>query len=374
MHIVADENIPGLEESFGRFGNIQLCNGRTISSRELQQADVLLIRSVSRINQPLLVNSPVRFLGSATIGIDHLDTAALDEAGIHWCHAPGCNADGAAQYTLAMIVLAARRSGLQLTELKAGIVGLGNVGSRLMQLLKSLGVNEVLACDPPLADAGQAGLVGMADIAGCNLVSFHVPLTETGPYATRQLGNRHFFSQLQTGTLVVNNSRGAVLDAIALDDWLDAGRGHAVLDVWPDEPEIHGPLLEKVTVATPHVAGYSLDGKLNGTRMLFKQWLRWQGIEYAEPLPPFAPAANVLELPADSTVESAILAACPVERDDQALRAGFSYKNRITAKEFDQLRSNYPIRRDFVGITIAGSVSESLAERLCQFGFSTGPG
>lgn len=374
MHILADENIPGLEESFGRFGNVQLCKGRTITSRELQQAEILLVRSVSRIHQQLLVNSSVRFVGSATIGIDHLDTAALDAAGIYWCHAPGCNADGAAQYTLAMIVLAARRLGLRLTELKAGIVGLGNVGSRLMKLLKLLGVNEVLACDPPLADAGQAGLVGMEEIARCNLVSFHVPLTETGPYATKQLGNQQFFSQIQPGTLVVNSSRGAVLDAVPLHEWLDAGRGHAAVDVWPDEPEINQPLLEKVTVATPHVAGYSLDGKLNGTRMLFSQFLRWQGIEFAEPLPPSAPAAQVLDLPADSSMESVILAACPVERDDLTFRASFQDRNRITAKEFDQLRSSYPVRRDFSGIAIAGGVSEGLAKRLRQFGFSTGPG
>lgn len=374
MDIVADENIPGLEESFGRFNKIQLCNGRTISSRELQYAEVLLIRSVSRINRPLLVNSSVRFLGSATIGIDHLDTDALQGAGIHWCHAPGCNADGAAQYTLAMIVLAARRLGLPLTEMKAGIVGLGNVGSRLRQLLNLVGVSEVLACDPPLADSGQAGLVNMEEIAGCNLVSFHVPLTATGPYATERLGNRQFFSQLRPGTLVVNSSRGAVLDAIALHDWLGNGKGHAALDVWPDEPEIDGALLEKVTVATPHVAGYSLEGKLNGTRMLFRQFLCWQGIEHAEPVPPLAPAAQILELAADSTVESAILAACPVERDDEAFRACFLDKDRITAKEFDPLRNSYPVRRDFAGITIAESVSESLAERLSQFGFSTGPG
>jgi erythronate-4-phosphate dehydrogenase len=374
MHIVADENIPGLAESFGHFGTIQLCNGRSISSRDLQTADVLLIRSVTRVDRQLLMNSSVRFLGSATIGIDHLDTAALRAAGIRWCHAPGCNADGTAQYTLATMVLAAKRSGLQLSDLKVGIVGLGNVGSRLKQLLFLLGVKQVLACDPPLADAGQAGLVDMGEIAGCDLISFHVPLTEFGPYATKRLGNRGFFAQLQSGTLIINSSRGAVLEAVALGDWLAAGRGYAALDVWPDEPEIEGRLLEKVTVATPHVAGYSLDGKLNGTRMLFGQFLHWQGIEYLAPFPPYAPAAQVLDLPAKSTVESALLAACPVERDDQGLRACFSNKHQITTNEFDQLRSRYPIRRDFVGISIAEGVPESLAKRLCQFGFNTRSG
>lgn len=374
MLIIADENIPGLEESFGQFGDIQLFSGRTLSSRETQKAEVLLVRSVSRIHRQLLLNSSVRFLGSATIGTDHLDTGALQAAGIHWCHAPGCNADGAAQYTLAMLVLAAKRTGLRIENLKVGIVGLGNVGKRLSRLLNTLGVNGVIACDPPLAESGHQGLVSMEEIAECDVISFHVPLTESGPHPTKYLGNQQLFSQLNEGTLVINSSRGAVLDATALRHWLNSGRGHAALDVWPAEPQIDVRLLEKVVVATPHVAGYSLDGKLNGTRMLFSQFLHWQGLNPVEPLQPFAPAPEVLQLPAESNVESAILAACPVERDDQALRAHLNVKDHISATEFDELRRTYPERRDFAGISIAGDASGSLKKRLCQFGFMAGSG
>ncbi|HET6564343.1 MAG TPA: 4-phosphoerythronate dehydrogenase, partial [Xanthomonadales bacterium] len=185
MRIVADENIPGLEETFGHFGEIERYKGREISSAQLKQVDVLLVRSVTRITRQLLSGSPVRFVGSATIGVDHLDIPELEQAGVRWCHAPGCNADAAAQYTLAMTILAANRCGLRLPELRAGIVGLGNVGSRLKRLLIAVGVGKVLACDPPLADNGYPGLVGMEDIGGCNLISFHVPLTQSGPYSTR---------------------------------------------------------------------------------------------------------------------------------------------------------------------------------------------
>jgi erythronate-4-phosphate dehydrogenase len=371
MQIVADENIPGLDQTFARFGNIERCNGRAIPPQLLRNADVLLIRSISRIDRELLENSGLKFIGSATIGIDHVDLQAIQEAGIHFCHAPGCNADGAAQYTLAMMVLATRRAGLDLSQLRVGIVGCGNVGSRLKQLLVSAGVNEVLCCDPPLADAGRPGLVGMVEISHCNLVSFHVPLIESGPYPTHHLAHGEFFNRLAKGTLVVNSSRGQVIEPTAMLEWLSAGRGYAALDVWPHEPVIDTELLEKVIVGTPHVAGYSLDGKLNGTRMLFRQFLNWLGEKEASPLPPCPPAPELLDLPYDADPESVILAACPVERDDCELRGIANNHVKVSPPQFDQLRRNYPARRDFAGIALRGTAPPNLVNVLDSLGFHT---
>lgn len=370
MRIVADENIPGLDETFGKFGSILRRKGREVSFEDVRHADVLLIRSVSRIDECLLKGSSVQFVGSATIGIDHLDTSYLQRAGVRYCHAPACNVDAAAQYTLAMILLAAEKLELDLSSLTAGIVGLGNVGSRLQKLISITGIKEVLACDPPLADAGQTCLVEMRQILECDLISFHVPLTRDGPYATQHLGNASFFSKLKPATLVVNNSRGAVLQASALNDWLGQGKGQVALDVWPEEPTINASLLNKVTVATPHVAGYSLDGKLNGTRMLFRQFLDWQGIEQPEPLAPYPADPEPVDISSAKSLQQVILAACPVEEDDRLLRDCLRANGQISSIEFDAMRKNYRSRRDFAGILLPQNCPEQLREPLKALGFT----
>jgi erythronate-4-phosphate dehydrogenase len=371
MRIVADENIPGLCSTFGTHGRMLLRKGREISAADLEHTDVLLIRSITKVDRELLANSPVQFIGSATIGIDHIDTDFLQNAGIHWSHAPGCNADAAAQYTLAMILLAAQRTGQELAKTKAGIVGFGNVGKRLHRMLKLLGIQEVLVCDPPLAAAGHAGLVDLNQIAGCNLISFHVPLTDKGPCPTWHLGNQKFFDQLHCGTLLINSSRGNVLDGAALANWLSNGRGHAALDVWPDEPRIEKSLLEAVIVATPHVAGYSVDGKLNGTRMLYQQFLQWAGIEADARLPPFAPLPQPLSATDAVSVPGAVLASCPVETDDSCLRGTLGKNHAVSAEDFDALRKNYPPRRDFAGMLIPDGLPEVLSKTLIGLGYSS---
>lgn len=372
MRIVADENIPGLEVTFGQFGDIFRLNGRQLRPSDLKQADVLLVRSVSRIDRTLLAGSSVRFVGSATIGTDHIDSNYLQNAGIHWCHAPGCNADAAAQYSLAMILLAVQRAGLDLAHIRAGIVGMGNVGSRLFRLLSLMKVGEAVACDPPLAQAGKKGLVNMETIADCDLISFHVPLTHKGPHSTAGLGNEKFFSSLKHGTLLINSSRGDVLEAAALQQWLSKGKGQAALDVWPGEPNIAARLLNHVTVATPHVAGYSLDGKLNGTRMIFSQFLEWQGIKPPKPIPPLAPPPESLSVDVTGSVTAAVLASCPVEADDRAFRDCLSGKGQITAVEFDALRKNYAVRRDFTGKQLPRDIDPGRAKTLESLGFNAG--
>jgi erythronate-4-phosphate dehydrogenase len=370
MLIVADENIPGLDSTFGQHGEISSKNGREILPADLKNADALVVRSVTRVDAGLLAGTPVRFVGSTTIGVDHIDTEFLQQSGIAWCHAPGCNADAASQYTLAMILLACEKAGLVLNTLDAGIVGFGNVGKRLHRLLQVMGARNVFACDPPLADAGETGLVGMDQIAKCNLISFHVPLTVSGRYPTRHLASRAFLSQLQPGTLLVNTSRGQVVEASTLLDWLVAGKGHAALDVWPAEPRIDSRLLDAVTVATPHVAGYSLEGKLNGTRMVYRQFLHWLGLEPATTLPPGAPPAQPLDAANATNTASAILSVCAVARDDSLLRTRMGGRTEMPGAEFDRLRKDYPERRDFAGNRLPANCPESLARTLLELGFS----
>jgi erythronate-4-phosphate dehydrogenase len=370
MQIVADENIPGLDDTFGEYGSIIRLNGRSICSKDLAMADVLLVRSVTQVNRDLLYSSPVRFVGSATIGFDHLDARYLEESGITWCHAPGCNADAAAQYTLAMLLLAADRGGLDVQEATIGIVGLGNVGSRLHRLLSAVGIKRILACDPPLADMGQAGLVSMERITECNLVSFHVPLTRTGAYPTWQMGNADFLHQLPAGALVINNSRGQVLDGRSLLGWLEQGKGHAALDVWPNEPDIDLALLKHVLVATPHVAGYTLEGKLNGTRKIYEQFLDWQGIKAKRPLAPYPPPPLSLPDTAANNWQETVIAACRPGEDDLNMRAAFKPAGQSSATVFDRLRKNYPERRDFSGCLIPENYPVELSNTLKSLGFN----
>ena len=269
MIVVADQNMPLLDETFGQHARIERLPGRDIEPRDLDAADALLVRSVTRVNEELLAASRVSFVGSATIGCDHLDTGWMESHGIAWSHAPGCNARGAAEYTLAMLLLAFERIGQPLTGRSAGIVGRGNVGGRVMALLQALGV-ECVACDPPLADAGEPGLVSLDDAMQCDIVCLHTPLTRSGLYPTHRMIDAVALAKMGDGALLLNAGRGDVVDGNALQSELGSGRLAACLDVWPHEPAIDVQLLQRWTVGTPHVAGYSVQGKLQGTLAVYR--------------------------------------------------------------------------------------------------------
>ena len=215
MRIVVDQNIPGVRRSFARHGHVLKVEGRSLDRERLADAEALIVRSVTPVGEDLLHDSRVGFVGTTTIGTDHLDIDYLSSAGIRWASAPGCNADAAAQYTLAMILLALQRMDSEPAQRSVGIVGRGNVGSRLLKLLTTLDISAV-ACDPPLADQGVTGLCAMEEILACDVISFHVPLTRSGPYPTFQLIGEAELDKLQRGTLIINSSRGNVIDGMAL--------------------------------------------------------------------------------------------------------------------------------------------------------------
>ena len=344
--------------------------GRNLLASQLMGAHALIVRSITRVDAALLEHTDIRFVGTTTIGTDHIDTKWLDQQGIQWASAPGCNADSAAQYTLAMLLLAQRRLGIDLLPGTAGIVGRGNVGSRLIRLLQLLGVSEIVACDPPLADRGESGLVAMDTIVRCGIVSLHVPLSDTGSYATRHLIDADFLDRLPPGCLLLNSSRGDVIDGRALSHWLQAGRGFAALDVWPGEPQLVTDLVQQTTIATPHVAGYSLDGKLRGTHMIYAAFCRWLGIA-AEAVDFHSRLGRMktLSVPAASTPAQAILAACPVERDDGWTRALCRLETSAIATAFDALRREYPERRDFAGWVLGDDLPKNNSLLLRTLGF-----
>jgi len=367
VNIVIDRNIRGAETTFGRHGSLRVMDGRAIRRADLADADLLIVRTATRVDRDLLHGTPVRFVGTTSIGTDHFDIPYLDAAGIAWANAPGCNADSAAEYTLAMIWLACQRLGRSLAGSRAGIVGRGNVGSRTLRLLHTLGV-DVVANDPPLADAGVTGLVSLNEALECDIVCLHVPLTRDGPYPTWRMIDPRALARLRDGALLVNAARGDVVDGPALRSALERGRMHAALDVWPGEPQLDPQLLRRTVVATPHVAGYSDDGKRNGTRMVYEAFCAWSG-EAPVAAEPNADRSLSLHLdPERDALTQALEAACFVPRHDAALGELADRPTAEIARGFDRLRKEYPFRRDFRGWRIRGA-RDADAERLAALGF-----
>ena len=368
MKFVVDRNIRGAESTFGRHGELDVMDGRDIRAEHLANADALIIRTATRADRALLSDSAVGFVGTTSIGTDHLDIDWLDRQGIRWANAPGCNADSAAQYTLAMILLACERLNRKLAGQRVGIVGRGNVGSRVQRLLGAMGAATV-ANDPPLSDQGKRGLVSLEEALDQDIVSLHVPLETGGCYPTRRLISALQLARVPDGALIINTARGEVVDGEALYAELKSGRLHAALDVWPGEPEFSSALSEAVTVATPHVAGYSDDGKWNGTQAVYRAFCAWAGLSSPKPqgLPSDGPE---LVIPAgDDAVSAALEAACFVRFHDKAMRLLAPLDSASRVSGFDRLRKEYPPRRDFHAwqIRCRDSGQSQLLERL---GFS----
>ena len=343
MKIVADERVAGLDEAFGRHGTVLKLPGRDIRRSHLQDADALLVRTVTQVDASLLEGTAVRFVGTATIGFDHIDTRFLDAAGIAWTNAPGCNADATAQYTVSMYLLACRRLGRNALQGKYGVVGRGNVGGRLMRLVEALGL-DTIACDPPLGSQGVPDLVSMDAILECDAISLHVPLTHSGHWPTIHMMNQEIFSALSTDALLINSSRGDVVNGEALGEWMAQG-GTAALDVWPGEPDIDTNLLARSIVATPHVAGYSLDGKNRASAMVYRAFCAQFGYQGLES-PPTVDSIKAQPQLRGAALADAILSATPVEKDDASMRGLLDVPYGDRGKFFESLRSGYMLRRD----------------------------
>ncbi|NCF63010.1 MAG: DUF3410 domain-containing protein [Gammaproteobacteria bacterium] len=368
MKFIVDRNIRAAEATFGQHGELIMMDGRSIRKRDLADADALIIRTATRADEQLLHDTPVGFVGTTSIGTDHLDIPWLVRQGISWANAPGCNADSAAQYTLAMTWLACERLGRNLQDLRVGIVGRGNVGSRVQKLLAALGVRTV-ANDPPLADLGEPGLVSLEEALDQDIVSVHVPLTREGPYPTLRFLSTPQLARMPDGALLVNTARGDTMDAKPLLSELKSGRLHAALDVWPGEPVIDPQLLNATTVATPHIAGYSDDGKRKGTLMVYTAFCNWADLEQSRYE---APSGEPLKLDVDSGnkgISQILEATCFVNRHDQAMRRLQGLNQSAATAEFDRLRKEYPLRRDFHAWTVRCRDQET-ADTLGKLGFA----
>ncbi|UTW01751.1 4-phosphoerythronate dehydrogenase PdxB [Amphritea atlantica] len=373
LNIVADENIPALERLFGHLGEIRKLPGRTIQNSDLQHADLLLVRSVTRVDQTLLEDTPVRFVGTATIGTDHIDTDWLKRNNIGFSSAPGCNADAVAEYVISNLLLVAGENDFRLTDKVVGIVGVGNVGRRLQQRLAKLGV-KLLLNDPPRADAGEKGFVALSQLLQqADIICLHTPLTKSGSHPSFHLLNEDNLDLIKPGAILLNAGRGPVIDNKALLDWhCKRNDVTLLLDVWEAEPVVDAHLAQRVRIGTPHIAGYSLDGKIRGTWMLYRAFCLQQNIvpqiELSDCLAEAGPEPEV-QLQGGETLTDIVHAIYQPEADFK------HFMDSLVDAEsqplaFDLLRKNYPVRREFVAAKLSGAKpSAELAEQLSAVGF-----
>ncbi|NQD91733.1 4-phosphoerythronate dehydrogenase PdxB [Pseudomonas sp. CrR25] len=359
MRIVADENIPLLEEFFADFGEIQRLPGRAIDRAAVADAELLLVRSVTQVDRGLLEGSPVRFVGTCTIGTDHLDLEYFRQAGIGWASAPGCNARGVVDYVLGSLLVLAEEQGVALPERTYGVVGAGQVGARLVEVLGGLGW-RVLVCDPPRQTAEGGDFVELERLlAECDVVSLHTPLAPDGEHPTHHLLDATRLAQLKPGAWLINASRGAVVDNAALRDLLGQRSDlQVVLDVWEGEPQVDVELAELCRIATPHIAGYSLDGKLRGTAQVYQAVCRHLGREPGQSLDELMPAPWLGELSLDAcadpawTLATLCRAVYDPRRDDADFRRSLRGDQASRRAAFDALRKHYPVRREIDGVRV----------------------
>lgn len=358
LRILADENMPGLEV-FRALGTLTCLPGRQITTEDLREIDILLIRSVTTVNETLLRGTPVRFVGSATIGTDHVDLAWLAKAGIHFANAPGCNAQAVAEYVLQAVLLWCQKTGREPSGLSLGIVGLGNVGSRVAGLADALGLSVRVSDPPRLAREGQLRWLHerLDRVLACDVVTLHVPLTHQGAHATRHLLDDAALARFHAGQLLINTCRGSVIDNVALVKQLQAQPFDCVLDVWEGEPVVMPALLDRVWLGSPHVAGYSHEGKLRGTGMLFEALTAWLEQPAARPALP-AMGELVQSLDSWKDVLAWLRQVYRLEADDRRLRA--SVLSKQPGEAFDQLRKQYALRHELSVWQQQGTVVDSL--------------
>jgi erythronate-4-phosphate dehydrogenase len=388
MHILVDENIPQGREVFSAYGTVSTFHGRKLTAAEVRTsgADALLVRSITKVNADLLSGSNVKFVGTATIGVDHIDQDYLRAHNIGFSAAPGCNARSVAEYFVAALLhLHVKHSvfpeGLEGKTL--GIVGHGNVGKQVAAIAPALGL-KVLVSDPPLADAGATpppgGFKTLHELAAqCDIITMHTPLTKTGAHPTLHMANSAFYNALAKPIVLMNMGRGEAMDEAALIEAVDSGKvRHLVLDVFPGEPNVNPELGTRADLISPHIAGYSIQGKLNGTTQIHNAFcthfgLRSQsGVEYPKPIAPLI-HFGLLAIPADATVETELDAvvrhAYTITRDDADLRGFLGDADFATS--FDGLRKRYPVRQEFAGFTVRDVPHEKkwVAEKLTALGF-----
>lgn len=392
--------MPYAKEAFANLGEVFARDGRDLTAADVRDADALFTRSTTRISAALLAGSAVRYYGSAVIGTDHIDIPYLESRHIPWIGAPGCNAESVANYVTSALLWLGAQHGFSLKGKTIGIIGCGNVGSKVLRHAKALGL-KILVSDPPKQRSGfrvqgsgdeipYASLMQL--LAESDIVTCHVPLTKTGPDATYQMLDAEQFAQMKPGAIFINAARGAILSTDALLAVLGTRVAHAVIDCWEGEPTYRTDLLARADIATPHIAGHSYEGKVNGTKIVYKAYLDWlaqaagdpacreraaellreENIEklFALPPPPVPHIALSQIKDHEDLLRQAVLRVYDIEADSLRLKRSCVEDPAARAAAFDQQRSRYPMRREFTSTTVTlGKASAKVISTLQGLGF-----
>ncbi len=378
MVIAVDSKNPFAEQAFAPFGEVRVLSSAEMTADRLRDVDVAIVRSETPVDAGLLEGTQVRFVGTATSGTDHVDTRYLLKKKIGFAFAPGSNANAVAEYVLSALLVLSTRSRRPLRDMSLGIVGFGNVGSRVARMGAIVGM-KVVCHDPPLERSGEHGFEPLDALMSCDIVSIHVPLTYDGIDPTYHLFDRDRIGAMKRGAILINTSRGPVVDGRALVDSLSEHRlSGAVIDVWEGEPSIDTRLLACTTIATPHIAGHSIDGKVNAVRMMVRALGNYVGIDVGNP---DLLKQDSLNLPTivvprsdDSTLEHRLLAIArqcyDLEKDDAGLRGILHVPDAARPDYFRMLRSNYPTRYEFCNHRVEISREEGwLRSVIADLGF-----
>jgi erythronate-4-phosphate dehydrogenase len=408
MKLVIDRNMPYAKEAFATLGEVFAKDGRLLTAEDVRDADALFTRSTTQVDARLLAGSAVRYYGSAVIGVDHIDIPYLESRNIPWTAAPGCNAESVANYVSSALLWLGGQHGLTLKDKTIGIIGCGNVGSKVLRHAKALGL-KILVSDPPKQRLRGEGRGGREEIpfvslqqllAESDIVTCHVPLTRAGPDATYHMLDKAQFAQMKPGVIFINAARGPVIATDALLAVLGTRVAHAVIDCWEGEPAYRTDLLAQADIATPHIAGHSYEGKVNGTKIIYMAYLAWlaqksadaacreratdllrdESIEalFALPPPPvplvdLASVVSAQEKPLANTealLREAVLRVYDIEADSLRLKRSCVEDPVARAAAFDQQRSRYPMRREFTSTTVTlPDALPELAARLQGLGF-----
>lgn len=372
MKTVVAETVLLGREAFETLGEVMVIPDRQIGPEHLKDADALIIRSKTKVTPELIEGSAVRFIGTATAGFEHMDFQTLEKKGIGWCAAPGCNADSVADYMTAALLTLHMKHGVELEGRTLGIIGVGQVGSRVAKRAEALGLHVLLNDPPRAAREGAAGFQELEKLlAESDFVTLHVPLIKEKPWPTLRMADCRFFEQMKPGAVFINASRGKVLDSDALLHAKANGIiSHAVLDVWDPEPAIRADVLNAAAIGTPHIAGHSFEGKLNGTIQVYREACHFFETAAGWNPAPLLPAVTLPELKIDSTgkrdlevLSEAVSAVYDIGTDQ--LSVG-------DIERFDKLRAHYWVRREFKNTTVFLSEHRpSLIKKVNAAGFAT---
>ncbi len=372
ISLIVDENIPFLKGVLDPYAHVVYLPGDRITNQDLKEADGLIVRTRTRCNRDLLDNTPVKFLATATIGTDHIDTAYCSSQHIQVSYAPGCNAMGVQQYIAAALAELVLKHSLTFNEITLGVVGVGNVGSRIVKLGNTLGM-KVLQNDPPRERAEGPGIFTALDeiVHSADIISFHVPLTRQGEDATYGYIGEDFFNKLDHPVILLNTSRGEVINESSLKKALSEGKlKDMVIDVWHNEPHPDNELLASAGIATPHIAGYSTEGKANGTSAVVRAASKFFGFGiddwYPENIPAYERntiAIDPSKITLEEIIHEAISATYDIRIDSRNLKEN--------PGKFELFRNTYPVRREFTAHrVIMRSMQDEAWDILSRLGFS----